>query len=127
MKPDCCSHLFCKNCFQYYAQTFDNCPICRKKFYKIIDIYNPKNKFKNINPFFDDISDEKLYRLSLNKMPSDVCCVCKRDCDKEFLLICQKCGINQCHYYCDTCNGIGIGFYMCPICRVRIRNKLGKK
>ena len=127
VKPDCCFHIFCKNCFQYYAQSFESCPVCRKKFNKILEIYNPKNLNNYTNPFFDDISEEKLYRLSLREIPSDRCCVCKKENDKEFLVVCQKCGVNQSHYYCDCTNGIAIDFYMCPICRARYRNKLKNK
>ena len=90
-------------------------------------MYNPKNLKNNKNPFFNDISEEKLYRLSLKEMPSDRCCVCKKDCDKEYLIVCDKCGVNQSHYYCDCTNGIAIGFYMCPICRGRYGNRLNHK
>lgn len=109
MRPDGCHHIFCKLCFQLYSQSFTHCPTCKKNFIKIIDIFVPNKKIKDdFNPFFNDLTGDRLYRLSLKEIPKDICVVCKKDKDKEFLILCDKCGMNYTHYYCDPSPQIGL-------------------
>ena len=127
VRPDGCYHIFCQECFQIYSQSFTQCPTCKKNFFKIITLYSLEFNTKKIkNLFFNDLSGDRLYRLSLKKLPDDICIICKKDKDKEFLIRCDKCGVNFVHYYCDLSPQIGIGYYICPICRVRCYKKLKK-
>ena len=128
VRPEHCHHIFCKECFRLYSQSFSICPICKKPFNKIIDIFSMEKKSKtDINPFFNDLTGDRLYRLSLKKIPDDICVVCKKNVDKDFLITCDKCGMNLVHYYCDPSPQIGVGFYICPICRIRCYKMLKKK
>lgn len=127
VRPDQCHHIFCKICFILYAQSFDHCPVCKIKFSTIVELYSFKkpNKYKD-NPFFNDLSGERLYRLSLKEMPKEICVVCKKNKDNDLLILCDMCGINSVHYYCDASPMIGIGYYMCPICRNRNYKQIKK-
>ena len=101
IRPYTCKHIFCERCFEVYIQSFDTCPICKIKFNKILKLYD-SSLFKNkkIGLFQGNLED-KLYRFSFNSIPEDHCIVCKKNEDKDFLLVCDRYCINQFHYYCD--------------------------
>ena len=45
--PNCCFHLFCKNCISICQQMNSRCPLCRKRFHSIKPVFNlRKNKKK---------------------------------------------------------------------------------
>lgn len=128
VKPDCCHHIFCKLCIQLYSQSFTFCPTCKKSFLKFSDVYDFKKERKeNFDRFFNDLSGDRLYRLSLKKIPDDIYIVCKKDEKNDYLILCDKCGVNYVHYYCDPSPQIGIGFYICPICRIRCYKQIKTK
>ena len=124
MKPNNCQHIFCKRCFETYIQIFSKCPTCKKAFSSYEDIFNPSsNSNKYIKSLNHELED-KLYRLSHVEYPSQHCVICKKSDDKEHMILCQRCYINEVHYYCDTTQGLAFGKYICPICRHRFYNHL---
>lgn len=68
----------------------------------------------------------KLYRLSYNKIKEEYCIACHKKEEKEYLIRCDRCFVNQVHYYWDNFEGLAFGVYICPICRSRFYNHLKK-
>ena len=128
MRPDNCVHLFCRRCFEVYSQKFSKCPICKKNFNKYIDIFKPE-KISNLEKLKIDnyYMEDKLYRLGLqDKIREDFCIICHKNENKDMLICCDRCLINQVHYYCDPTFGLIYGKYICPICRSRYFNHIKK-
>ncbi len=123
VKPDTCKHIFCKRCFEVYIQSFDHCPTCKIKFNQIQELYDINLIKKKKNGLFDGNLEDKLYRFQFASLPEEHCLVCKKKDNKEYLITCDRCFINQSHYYCDLTPGIAFNCYICPICR----NKFYKK
>lgn len=98
VRPDCCHHIFCKLCFVLYSQSFETCPVCRKKYSSIIDIFTINKSTDNkTSPFYKNLTEDKLYRLSLKNMPRDIWFVCKIEKEQNLLILCDKCGLILCN------------------------------
>ncbi len=127
VKPDKCSHIFCRRCFEVYIQKFSVCPTCKQEFTSYSDIFRPSiSSYEKIRSYNDEIEDN-LYRLSFEEYPKRKCVICKKDNDKEYLIRCERCFINESHYYCDISGGLMFGKYICPICRNRFFNHINRK
>ena len=75
-------------------------------------------KKKNHGLFAGNLED-KLYRFGQYNKKTDHCIVCKKNDNIEYMFTCDRCLINQSHYYCDMMGGILFNCYICPICRKR--------
>lgn len=126
VKPDTCKHIFCERCFEVYIQSFDKCPTCKIKFNQILKLYDPNLVKKGKIGLFGGNLEDKLYRFSSNFNSEDHCIICKKNDNPDFLLVCDRCLINQAHYYCDPSLGIAFGIYICKICRNRFYKNLKK-
>ena len=82
-------------------------------------LYDEKLLSKKNTGLFGGNLEDKLYRFSLSSIPKDHCLICKKNDNPDFLIVCDRCLINQVHYYCDETNGLYYGCYICPICRNR--------
>ena len=86
-------------------------------------LYDEKLLSKQNIGLFNGNLEDKLYRFSLKSIPKEHCLVCKKLDNKEYLIVCDRCLINQVHYYCDEMIGLYFGCYICPICRNRYYQK----
>ena len=124
VKPTNCKHIFCRRCFETYFQIYSKCPTCKKPLDKYEDIFtSTSNSNKSIKSINHELED-KLYRLSKVEYPERHCVVCRKSSDKEHMILCERCYINEAHYYCDSTQGLALGKYICPICRHRFYNHL---
>ena len=102
---DVCEHDFCKNCLLSWANKSTQCPICKKNFSKIFIYYKGKKieiKFdkKKYIPYISNNNSESYYSLN-DSIDDNPCYVCNRFDDPNNMLICDKCDVKCCHYYCD--------------------------
>lgn len=132
VRPDNCQHIFCCRCFEVYIQSFDRCPTCKITFNKFLPLYDRGLLRKKNIGLFDGNLEDKIYRFEQFYKNHEHCVVCKKTDNPEFMILCDRCYINKCHYYCDINGGLAFNCYICPICRRRFygkirKNKINKK
>ena len=99
--PDGCNHDFCRNCLIEWSQRSTKCPMC-KTIYNNIFIYENgikkqislneiRKKYKKENDNNESEGEENIEKI---------CYICKKDEDESNLLMCERCKISCCHYYC---------------------------
>lgn len=120
--PGCCKHDFCRVCLQEWSMNKNVCPLCKKQYHSII-VYE-RNKKKEISiskPKEEEISnedDEEDFDLS-----ESVCYVCGSGIDEANILVCDKCRMRVCHFYCDRLKEIPSGKWYCRYCKKEIKEE----
>ena len=135
--PDGCNHDFCKSCLIEWSQRSSKCPMC-KKLYNNIIIYDDgikkkislneiRNKYKKLLKEKDSESNEE--RNSDDEENIDEgCYICGKNTDQDKLLVCDRCKVNFCHYYCCGLDSIPEGKWYCGFCKQEIKEiKINKR
>ncbi len=124
---DNCNHYFCKNCIMLWSKKTNLCPMCKKEFKKIIyyEKGKPKEyKVKKRRLEIEDVMEEEDFNELIEEPFRDQNCqICNRGHDEDNLLVCDGCGANVCHTYCDGLSAVPEGDWYCIICRKTIVNE----
>lgn len=121
-KLNSCSHTFCYECIFQFSKLENKCPLCKRDYSNII-YYDSKDSLRIIrikkkrlketlseyifneeDGLNNEINDDSIFNDDLND--SDACYECFKNNDQSNLLICDKCNISVCHYYCDHLNSL---------------------
>jgi len=128
---DNCNHDFCKSCIMEWSKKTNLCPMCKKEFKKIL--YYEKGKTKEIKVkkrklLIEDVMEESDFNELVEEPFRDQSCqICNRGNDEDNLLICDSCGTNVCHTYCDNLSSVPEDNWYCLICRNTIAEENSNK
>ena len=135
--PDGCNHDFCKSCLIEWSQRSSKCPMC-KKLYNNIIIYDDgikkqisineiRNKYKKLLKEQDNESNEERNSDDEENI-EEGCYICGKNTDQDKLLVCDRCKVNFCHYYCCGLDSIPEGKWYCGFCKQEIKEiKINKR
>jgi len=123
--PDGCNHNFCKSCLIEWSKRSSKCPMCKAHYRNIFtydkgqkrqtSIFDLRHKEKNI--IKDSESDNESENEEEIDDLSDVgCYICGKNTEPDKLLVCDGCGTNCCHYYCNNLKRIPKGKWYCTFC-----------
>lgn len=134
-KLNSCSHTFCYECIIQFSKLENKCPLCKRDYSNII-YYDSKDSLRIIrikkkrlketlseyifnedDGLNNEINEDSIFNDDLND--SDACYECFKNNDQSNLLICDKCNISVCHYYCDHLNSLPTESeeWVCFFCR----------
>ena len=92
--------------------------------------YNAWTKHGERGVMMEDNEEEEYDEDFLNESR---CCICGSGRDEGSILICDKCGVNMSHFYCDRLKAIPTGKWYCRECRQilkeekKLRRKIGRE
>ena len=134
--PDGCNHDFCKSCLIEWSQRSSKCPMCKKLYFNIFIYDNGIKKQLSLNEIRHkyksvilENNDEESNNNNNNEEEEnnseddndEGCYICGKDTDQANLLVCDRCGGNYCHYYCNNLDKIPEGKWYCAYCLQKIK------
>ncbi|EME31402.1 PHD and RING finger domain-containing protein 1 [Galdieria sulphuraria] len=114
--PDCCNHTFCYECLIKWSDMLNICPLCKRKFHFICDLFEAGKKIKITDRNQPKYLEDETY---FNQMEEAVyCAFCGSDTNEQVLLLCDGCNVGM-HTYCLTppLDEVPPGEWFCPECQ----------
>lgn len=113
--PDCCNHTFCCDCLLKWSDMLNTCPLCKRKFHFICDLYQTGKKTKILDKKQPKYLEDDSY---FNQMEEAIyCAICGTDTNEQVLLLCDGCNVGM-HTYClsPPLDEVPPGEWFCPEC-----------
>ena len=130
--PGCCKHDFCRVCLEQWSSNKNVCPLCKKRYHSLtVYEHNKKKEISISSPLHQEDNEEEEYDEDF--LNESRCCICGSGRDEGSILICDKCGVNMSHFYCDRLKAIPTGKWYCRECRQilkeekKLRRKIGRE
>lgn len=114
--PDCCNHTFCYDCLVTWSDMLNICPLCKRKFHFICDLFQSGKKTKVLDKKQPKYLEDDSY---FNQVEDAVYCpICGTDTNEHVLLLCDGCNVGM-HTYCLTppLDEVPPGEWFCPECQ----------
>jgi hypothetical protein len=117
VKPNNCSHIYCKFCLEMWLQKKENCPLCRTKIDGITKIFFPLKSTQKNNKLSHLFFSIKELKLDNYHKFSEKCLICGKAEPQDNLIMCDCCCYFQSHIECDPPMGLSHGKFYCRFCR----------